>query len=76
MDDSVGIEEVIFKKNTMLSKRQVLSAIKDMPDTFDTTVLFDRILLLKKIEEGRRQIKEGKTYTTEQARKKLKKWLK
>ena len=60
----------------MLSKRQVLSAIKDMPTTFDTTVLFDRILLLKKVEEGRRQIKEGQTYTTEQARKKLKKWLK
>ncbi len=47
-----------------------------MPDTFDATQLFDRILLLKKVEEGRKQVKEGKTYTTEQARKKLKKWLK
>jgi len=47
-----------------------------MPDTFDNILLIDRILLLKKVEEGRKQIKEGKTYTTEQARKKLKKWLK
>ena len=47
-----------------------------MPDTFDTTQLFDRILLLNKIEEGRRQIKEGKTFTTEEAQKKLRKWLK
>jgi len=47
-----------------------------MPDTFDTTQLFDRILLLNKIEEGRQQIKDGKTYSTEDAKKKLKKWLK
>jgi hypothetical protein len=44
-------------------------------DEFDTTELFDRILLLNKIEEGRKQIKEGKSYTTEEAKKKLKKWL-
>ena len=60
----------------MLTKQEVLLAIKKMPDTFDTTQLFDRIILLKKIEEGRQQIKAGKTYTTEEARKKLKKWLK
>ena len=55
----------------MLTKKLVLSTIKAMPDTFDTTQLFDRILLLNKIEEGRRQIKEGKTFTTEEAKKKL-----
>jgi hypothetical protein len=60
----------------MLTKKQVMTTIKGMPETFDTTQLFDRILLLNKIEEGRQQIKEGKTYTTEEAQKKLKKWLK
>jgi hypothetical protein len=60
----------------MLSKQEVLSAIKKMPDTFDTTQLFDRILLLKKIDEGRSQVKAGKVYTTPAAMKKLKKWLK
>ena len=60
----------------MLTKKQVISAIKDMPDTFDTTQLFDRILLIKKVEEGRAEIKDGKTYTTSEARKKMKKWLK
>jgi len=59
----------------MLTKQEVLSAIKKMPETFNTTELFDRIILLKKIEEGREQIRSGKTYTTEEARKKLKKWL-
>ncbi len=60
----------------MLTKQEVLSAIKKMPDTFDTTQLFDRIILLKKIEEGRQQLRSGKTFTTQEARKKLKKWLK
>jgi hypothetical protein len=57
----------------MLTKKQVISIIKEMPDNFETTQLFDRILVLNKIEEGRQQIKDGKGITTEQAKKKLKK---
>lgn len=60
----------------MLTKKQVMSAIKNMPDTFDTTYLFDHILLLNKVEEGRSQILGGKGHSTVEARKKLKKWLK
>ena len=60
----------------MLTKKQVLSAIKNMPDSFETTQLFDRILLINKVEEGRKQIKDGKGLSTEEAKKKLKKWLK
>jgi len=59
-----------------LTKKQVLSAIKNMPDSFDTIQLFDRILLINKVGEGRQQIKNGKGLTTGEARKKLKKWLK
>lgn len=60
----------------MLTKKQVLSTIKEMPETFDTTLLFDRILLLEKVEEGRKQLKEGKGVSTIEAKQKLKKWLK
>ena len=60
----------------MLTKKQVMSAIKNMPDTFDTVQLFDRILLINKVEEGREQLKSGKGLTTEAAKKRLKKWLK
>jgi hypothetical protein len=62
--------------NFMLTKKQVLSAVKNMPDTFDTIQLFDRILLINKVEEGRLQLKAGKGLSTEEAKKKLKKWLK
>lgn len=60
----------------MLTKKQVLTAIKNMPDTFDASYLFDHILLINKIQEGRNQIKEGSGYSTAEAAKKLKKWLK
>lgn len=63
-------------KQDMLTKKQVISVIKEMPDTFDTAQLFDKILLIKKVEEGRHDLKENRTYTTEAAREKLKKWLK
>jgi hypothetical protein len=58
----------------MLTKKQVLSLIKGMPDTFEATTLFDRLLLLAKIEEGREDCKKGRSYTTSEARKQLKKW--
>jgi len=59
----------------MLTKKQVISAIKSMPDNFDTLQLFDIILLLNKVEEGRQQLKAGKGLSTDEAKKKLSKWL-
>ena len=63
------------KTEPMLTKQQVLDAIEQMPETFDTNELFERILLLKKIEEGRKQATEGNTYTMDEAKEKLGKWL-
>jgi len=47
-----------------------------MPDNFNTNELFDRVLLINKIEEGKKQIKEWKGLSTDEAKKKLRKWLK
>jgi hypothetical protein len=60
----------------MLSKDQILQSIKDLPDTFSIDELFERIILLHKIELGMEQSNSGKVNTTEQAKDKLKKWLK
>jgi hypothetical protein len=56
----------------MLTKKQVMSVVKSMPDYFETTQLFDRILLVKKEEEGREQLKSAKGLSTGEAREKLK----
>ena len=59
----------------MLTKKQVLKAIKEMPEAFSANELIDRIILLQKVEQATQEIKEGKGLSTEQAKKQLKKWL-
>ncbi len=60
----------------MLTKEKILQTLKDLPDTFSIDELFDRIVLLNKIEIGLEQSESGKVNTTDQAKDKLKKWLK
>jgi len=60
----------------MLTKEKILQTLKDLPDTFSIDELFDRIVLLNKIEMGIEQSNSGQVNTTDQAKDKLKKWLK
>jgi len=60
----------------MLTKEKILQSLKDLPDTFSIDELFDRIVLLNKIEIGLEQSNSGQVNTTDQAKDKLKKWLK
>jgi len=45
----------------MLTKKQVVTVLKDMPNIFETEQLFDKLISLNKIEEGRWQIKDRGT---------------
>jgi hypothetical protein len=58
-----------------LSKEKLIETIKDLPDSFSIEDLFERIILLQKIEIGLEQSKSGQVLSTGEARKKLKKWL-
>jgi hypothetical protein len=59
----------------MLSKEKILQSIKELPDQFSTEELFERIILLQKVELGLEQSNNGDVLTTPQAKEKLKKWL-
>lgn len=59
----------------MLSKEKILQTVKDLPDKFSIEDLFERIILLQKIEMGLEQANAGQTVSTKEARKKLSKWL-
>ncbi len=59
----------------MLLKKEVLKSLKELPAEFSVDEAIDRLILLHKINRGREEIKQGKGLTTEQAKKKLKKWL-
>jgi predicted transcriptional regulator len=62
----------------MLTKEKLIASINAMPeDEFsDIDILLERIVVLEKIEKGEKDIKEGKVFSTEEARQKLEKWLK
>jgi hypothetical protein len=57
----------------MLKKENVLESLKGLPDHFTIDELFDRIILLQKIEAGMEQSEKGITYSTNEAKKILKK---
>ncbi|HNV30224.1 MAG TPA: hypothetical protein PKJ83_13860 [Cyclobacteriaceae bacterium] len=59
----------------MLSKDKILQTVKDLPDNFSIEELFERIVLLQKIELGLEQSKTDQVISTEQARERLKRWL-
>lgn len=59
----------------MLTKEQLLETIKDMPEKFSVDELFERIVFSHKLEVGIQQSNSGETLSTEEARRKLQKWL-
>lgn len=59
----------------MFSKTELIELITNLPDNFSFDELLDQILLLEKVELGLEQAKNGQTYSTEEAARKLQKWL-
>lgn len=60
----------------MLTKQKIIKLIESMPAKFSIDEVIERIVLLQKIEIGIEQSNKGETHSTEEARKKLEKWLK
>lgn len=59
-----------------MDKKPVQETIKQLPDQFSLDELIDRLILLNKIDRGNKNFEEGRTSTKEQAKQKLRKWLK
>ncbi|WP_027303082.1 hypothetical protein [Rudanella lutea] len=59
----------------MLTKDKLLDSIKDFPTEFSIDELVERLLFVQKIENGIMQGERGETYTTEELKGKLAKWL-
>jgi hypothetical protein len=60
----------------MLTKKQVIKTMKEMPNEFSIDEAMDKLIVLNKIEKARKEISEGKGLTTAQAKKQLQRWLK
>ena len=55
-------------------KEEVVKITKQL-SIDDVNDIFYRIILEKKLEEAEEDVKNGRIYTTEQAKEKLKKWF-
>ena len=60
----------------MLTREEVIKSINELPEEFSFDEVLDRLLLLDKIEIGLEQSQSGNTMSTEEAKKRLSKWLK
>ena len=58
-----------------MTKEKLFEAVKDLPENFELEDLFERLLLVKRIEEGIRQSDNGETLTEAEAKSYLSRWL-
>jgi len=59
----------------MRVKEQILNAVKELPSDASFEDAMERLYLLYKIERGIAQADAGETVTHEEARERMKKWL-
>jgi len=60
----------------MLTKDKVKKTIDRLPDNFTIDQLVEELVVLNKIEEGLKDIEDGRVFTTDQVKQELKVWLK
>ncbi|WP_421765346.1 hypothetical protein [Ekhidna sp.] len=59
-----------------MNKQLAIDSLKDMPQDFELDELIERLVVLEKIEKGKKDIQAGNTFSHEEAKSKLDKWLK
>ncbi len=60
----------------MLTKEKIHKTIDKLPENISIEQVIDELILLDKIEQGLKDVKEGNVYTSDKVRDKLAKWLK
>lgn len=59
----------------MLNKDQILSLVQSMPEQFTIDEIVERLFFVANIEQGLQDVKEGRSYSTSQAKEILAQWL-
>ncbi|MEI8224790.1 MAG: hypothetical protein WCG82_02585 [Bacteroidota bacterium] len=60
----------------MLTKDKVRKTVDRLPESFTVDQIVEELVILNRIEEGLKDIEEGRVFTTDQVKKELKTWLK
>ncbi len=59
----------------MIRKDQLLATIQSLPDEISFEELLEKLFVIEKIDKGIKDYHEGKTYSNDQAKERLEKWL-
>ncbi len=59
----------------MLTKTNVIQSLKVLPDNFTIDELLDHLVFVQKVEDGLNDSEKNNTISSEEAEKRLKKWL-
>ena len=59
----------------MITKDKLIKAIKNLPEGFTIEQVIEELILLDKIEKGLKDIENGRIFSSEEAEKRLAKWL-
>jgi predicted transcriptional regulator len=60
----------------MLNKTQIIDSLNNLPENVTIDQVIEHLVVVDKIQQGLNDSAEGKVYTKEEAKAKLKKWLK
>jgi predicted transcriptional regulator len=59
-----------------MKKTTLVESLENLPEEFSLEDIIERLIILDKLEDGRKQYEEGKIFTHDQVKQKLEKWLK
>jgi hypothetical protein len=57
-----------------MKRDKVIATIKELPQEFDLDTLLEKLIFVEKVDQGLRQLKEGKTIPHAKAKEMMKKW--
>ncbi len=57
-----------------MKRDKALETVKDLPQEFDLDILLEKLIFVEKVEQGLKQLDEGKTVPNEKVKEMTKKW--
>ena len=60
----------------MLTKTQIIDSLSNLPENVTIDQVIDHLVVVEKIQNGLEDSANGRVYNKDQAKSKLKKWLK
>jgi len=59
-----------------MNREKAIEAVKELPQEFNLEELMEKLVFVEKVEQGLKQLEEGKTVPHEQVKNRVKEWQK